>query len=247
MGEYVFCSFRVSLIFIILLVMLPCPGMTEYSVIDEEAVPCEEELPALPEGFVRVRELIPDLIEEMRYASTHNFTGAVVEGYEANTAILTVEAAQALRKAGDIFRGMGLRIKIYDAYRPKRSVKSFMAWAANDDLSTKEEFYPGIRSKMQLVDQGYIARNSAHMKGSAIDMTLTDLDGVEMDMGTCFDFFGPRAWHGARGLTPEQEENRKTLRGVMEQCGFKAFEHEWWHYRLVNQPWPDTNFDFPVK
>ncbi len=201
----------------------------------------------LPDGFVYVRDLIPDVIEDLRYYSSRNFTGAPVDGYFANAAILTAEAAQALSRAAELFREAGYRIKIYDAYRPQRSVKSFLAWARNPDQSTREEYYPGFSSKQALVDQGYIARNSPHMKGSAVDMTLTDSDGRELDMGTGFDFFGKKAWHGAAGLTPEQTQNRALLRSVMEQCGFKSFEQEWWHYRLKNQPYPDTNFDFPVE
>lgn len=65
-------------------------------------------------------------------------------------------------------------------------------------------------------------------------------------MGTCFDYFGKKAWHGASGLTGEQEQNRLLLRGVMEKYGFKAFEREWWHYRLLHQPY-NKNFDFVVK
>ena len=108
-------------------------------------------------------------------------------------------------------------------------------------------FYPDFDDKRRLLDQGYIARNSAHMKGSAVDMTLTDPEGTELDMGTCFDFFGRLAWHGADGITDEQAQNRLLLRTVMERCGFRAFEREWWHYRLIDQPFPDTNFDFPVN
>ncbi len=238
---------KIALLCLTLLVLLIPAALTDsFEVMDETLQPDYTPEP-LPAGFVRVRDVIPGLIEEMRYAGAHNFTGAPVEGYESNTAILTEEAAAALKAAAGLFGAMGYRIKIFDAYRPQRAVKSFMAWADSDDMSTREEFYPDFRSKWQLVDQGYIARNSAHMKGSAVDMTLTDMDGNELDMGTGFDYFGALAWHGARGITQEQSANRSLLRSVMEQCGFKAFEHEWWHYRLKNQPYPDMNFDFPVN
>ena len=216
--------------------------------VEEDRLPAAASAPdPLPDGFVRVREVIPDVIEEMRYFGYHNFTGRPVDGYEGNTAILTVRAAEALMQAADIFREMGYRVKIYDAYRPQRAVAAFMAWAAGDDETAKAEFYPDFDDKRRLVDQGYIARNSAHMKGSAVDMTLTDPEGTDLDMGTCFDFFGRLAWHGADGITAEQAQNRLLLREVMERCGFRAFEREWWHYRLVDQPFPDTNFDFPVN
>ena len=96
------------------------------------------------------------------------------------------------------------------------------------------------------MDQGYIARNSSHCRGSAVDMTITDLDGNELDMGTGFDYFGRLAWHGAKGASKEQAENRALLRAVMEKHGFRAFEHEWWHYKLVGEPFSE-GFNFPVK
>ena len=98
-----------------------------------------------------------------------------------------------------------------------------------------------------MVDQGYIARNSSHCRGSAIDLTLTDMDGNPLDMGTGFDYFGKKAWHGAKGVTEEQAANRALLRRVMEKHGFRFFEKEWWHYKLLGEPFPDTAFDFPVK
>ena len=200
-----------------------------------------------PAGFCYAHDSIEDVILDIRYAGTHNFVGDVIDGYEAPYAILTVAAAEKLKEAADEFRAMGYRIMIFDAYRPQSAVKHFVRWANDaDDKRMQEEFYPDYKKKILLVDEGYIARNSSHCRGSAIDMTLTDLDGNPLDMGTGFDFFGKRAWHGAKGLTAEQEENRALLRSVMEKHGFKAFEKEWWHYRLVNEPF-DTGFDFPVK
>ena len=201
----------------------------------------------LPQGFCYVHEVIEDVILDIRYAGAHNFVGDVIDGYEAPYAILTVAAAEKLQEAADEFRQMGYRILIFDAYRPQSAVKHFVRWANDaDDKRMQAEFYPDYKKKILLVDEGYIARNSSHCRGSAIDMTITDLDGNPLDMGTGFDFFGKRAWHGAKGLTPEQEENRALLRSVMEKHGFKAFEKEWWHYRLVNEPF-DTGFNFPVK
>ena len=111
---------------------------------------------------------------------------------------------------------------------------------------TKEEFYPEFRNRTQLVDQGYIARNSAHTRGSASDLTITDMDGNELDMGTCFDYFGKKAWHGSKEITQEQERNRNILLTAMQNAGFRPFEQEWWHYKLVGEPYPETSFDFIV-
>ncbi len=210
-----------------------------------------EEIPApayeYPAGFCYAHDYVEDVILDIRYAGTHNFVGDVIDGYEAPYAILTVEAAEQLKEAADEFREMGYRIMIFDAYRPQSAVKHFVRWANDpDDKRMQEEFYPEYKKKILLVDQGYIARNSSHCRGSAIDMTITDLDGNPLDMGTGFDYFGKLAWHGAKGLTEEQEANRELLKSVMEKHGFKSFEKEWWHYRLLDEPY-EEGFNFPVK
>ena len=211
-----------------------------------------EEIPApaneLPKGFCYAHDLIPDVILDIRYAGTHNFVGDPIDGYEAPYAVMTVEAGEALKAAADEFREMGYRVKIYDAYRPQSAVKHFVRWAYDeDDKRMQEEFYPEFKKKILMVDQGYIARNSSHCRGSAIDLTLTDMEGNELDMGSCFDYFGKLSWHGAKGVSEEAAENRALLRRVMEKHGFRFYEKEWWHYKLLGEPFPDTAFDFPVK
>lgn len=233
---------------LLVLLMWACPAMGEetdlFVVSDEQLQPAYD----LPEGFVYVQDVIPDVIQEIRYAGVHNFTGGIVAGYEAPFAIMTKEAAEKLSVAADALREMGYRIKIYDAYRPQRAVRAFVDWSEEkENFLTRDEFYPEFKDRTQLVDQGYIARNSAHTRGSAIDLTLTDVDGNDLDMGTCFDYFGKLAWHGASGITPEQERNRQILRSAMEDAGFRAFEQEWWHYKLVGEPYPKTSFDFIVR
>lgn len=226
-------------IFLIMLSIALLPA----ALAEEAPVPAHE----LPEGFCYAHEVIPDVILDIRYAGTHNFVGDPIDGYEAPFAILTNEAAEALKEAADEFRSLGYRIMIFDAYRPQSAVRHFVRWSQiKDDMRMQAEFYPEFKKKSLLVDQGYIARNSAHCRGSAIDMTLTDLDGNPLDMGTGFDYFGKLAWHGAKGVTAEQAANRNLLSGVMSRHGFKPFEHEWWHYRLVNEPFKQ-GFDFPVK
>lgn len=208
-----------------------------------ESVPAHE----LPDGFCYVHEIIDDVILDIRYAGTHNFVGDVIDGYEAPYAIMTNEAAQALKEAADEFRAMGYRLMIFDAYRPQDAVRHFVRWSQDaDDMRNQAEFYPDYKKKSLLVDQGYIARNSSHCRGSAVDLTITDLEGNPLDMGTGFDYFGKLAWHGAKGVTEEQAANRELLCSVMEKHGFKPFEHEWWHYRLRNEPF-DKGFNFPVK
>ncbi len=203
---------------------------------------------ALPEGFVYVRDLIPDCIEQMRYAGEDNFVGTVVDGYLAPRAVLTREAAEALQKAAELARAKGYRLLIFDAYRPQRAVDHFLRWAADpEDTKTQAHYYPDIKDKRDILKNGYVAARSGHSRGSTIDLTLADGDGVPIPMGTDFDWFGPRAGHGARGLTREETANRKLLRSIMEKAGFKAYLAELWHYTLKNEPYPGTYFDFPVR
>ncbi|MBR6186197.1 MAG: M15 family metallopeptidase [Clostridia bacterium] len=227
--------------------MLPCVFLLFLTLSSASAETVPEPVHTLPEGFCYVHEMIPDVILDIRYAGTHNFVGDVIDGYKAPFAILTIEAAEQLKKAADVFRQMGYRIMIFDAYRPQDAVRHFVRWSKDaDDLRMQAEFYPKYKKKSLLVDQGYIARNSAHCRGSAIDLTLTDMDGNPLDMGTGFDYFGSLAWHGAKGISQEARQNRELLKSVMERYGFKPFQHEWWHYRLRVEPF-HSGFNFPVE
>jgi D-alanyl-D-alanine dipeptidase len=200
-----------------------------------------------PASFVRVDLLIPDVIQDIRYFGDDNFVGRPIEGYEAPVALLTREAATALARVADAVRPMGLRLCIYDAYRPEPAVEDILSWCADsEDTATQPAFYPGLR-KTNLRNEGYIAGRSAHSRGSCLDLTLADADGVPLDMGGTFDWFGPLSKHGAKGLTNEQRANRKLLRTEMERQGFGAYQREWWHYTLKNEPFPNQSFAFPVQ
>lgn len=203
---------------------------------------------ALPSGFCYVRDLIPDIIEDIRYASEDNFVGAPVDGYFAPRAILTLEAAQALKSAAEDFRLQGLRLMIFDAYRPTRAVAHFLRWAKDkNDTVMREEYYPDIANKADILRRGYVAEQSSHSRGSTVDLTLTGLNGEALPMGTDFDFFGERAGHGAAGISAEETHNRALLCKFMLAAGFKPYQEEWWHYTLKNEPYPETYFDFTVQ
>lgn len=203
----------------------------------------------LPDGFVLVSDVVPDVIQEIRYYSTYNFVGRRIDGYEAPVAILTRQAAEALKRASDDVVRRGYRLKIYDAYRPQRAVDHFVRWSKDSaDATMKAPFYPGLE-KSELFPRGYIAEKSGHSRGSTVDLTLFDAStGKEVDMGGTFDWFGERshpAW--TNGLTSAQIANRMLLRETMLKAGFKPIEEEWWHFTLKDEPHPDTAFDFPVS
>ena len=200
-------------------------------------------------GFVSLAEAVPDAILEIRYYSTYNFIGDRIDGYEQPCALITKEAAAALKDAASDAAKLGYRLKIYDAYRPQSAVDNFIKWAENtDDVRMKEYFYPEL-DKSVLFEQGYIADKSGHSRGSTVDLTLFDMStGKEVDMGGVFDYFGERSHPDYTGdLTEEQINNRNTLRKIMTENGFNPLDTEWWHFTLDNEPYPDTYFAFPVN
>ncbi len=214
------------------------------------AVAEEEVLPEMDASdFVILSEAVPDVILEVRYYSTYNFVGKRVNGYEQPIVLITKEAAAALQQVSDAVKADGYRLKIYDAYRPQRAVSHFVEWAkVIDDTITKAYFYPQL-DKSVLFDQGYIAAKSGHSRGSTVDLTLFDMQkGRDVDMGGTFDYFGILSHPSyTSGLTNTQIANRNYLRQKMLSAGFKPIETEWWHFTLVNEPYPDTYFNFPVN
>lgn len=200
-----------------------------------------------PDTFVDVAALVPGILVDLRYATTNNFVGARIDGYEAPRALLTRPAAQALAQvAADVARD-GLVLKLFDCYRPARAVAHFARWAADaDDQHTKSDYYPEHR-KDELFDLGYLAARSSHSRGSTTDLTLADAaTGQEVDMGTAFDLFSTRSWLSSTDVTPQQRANRQRLADAMEQAGFAPFFMEWWHFTLRDEPFPDTYFDIPI-
>ena len=217
--------------------------------------------------FVTLTDAVPDAILEIRYYGTYNFVGQRIDGYEQPTALLTRQAAKALKNVSDNVMAQGYRLKIYDAYRPQRGVDHFVRWAANvEDTLMKPYFYPDL-DKSVLFEQEYIMEKSGHTRGSTVDLTLFDMQTEkELDMGGTFDWFGPEShpdfcgnpetgeYTGdnsksptGRSITEEQFRHRMILRKAMLEGGFKALDSEWWHFTLRDEPFPDTYFTFPVR
>ncbi len=201
-----------------------------------------------PSGFVLLADQIPHIVQEIRYYSSYNFIGERIDGYEEPCALLTKEAARALKVVSNELIVQGYRLKIFDAYRPACAVKRFVLWGIEDqDIRMKPYFYPELE-KQELFAKGYIARQSSHSRGSAVDLTLLDMQtGKELDMGSPFDLFSEQSHPDYRGITDEQYENRMLLRRSMLRNGFVPLECEWWHFVLENEPYPDTYFNFPVS
>ena len=201
-----------------------------------------------PSGFVLLADYVPHIIQEIRYYSTYNFIGERIDGYEEPCALLTIEAARALKAVSSELLVKGYRLKVFDAYRPTTAVRHFVLWGIEDqDLRMKPYFYPDLE-KQELFARGYIASQSSHSRGSTVDLTLLDMQtGKELDMGGPFDLFSEVSHPDCRSITAEQYDNRMLLRQAMLRGGFEPINCEWWHFTLKNEPYPDTYFDFPVS
>lgn len=212
-----------------------------------------------PDTFVSLAEFVPDIELDIRYAASNNFLGRPVTGYEVAQCLLTHEAARALVGVSRSARARGLRLKVFDGYRPRRAVADFMSWTkVPDDPAMKCLYYPNI-AKHDLLRGGYIAADSSHSRGSTVDLTLArrspgmpavggraGFDGDELDMGTPFDFFDEASHTLWDGATAEVQANRRLLRDLMHEGGFIGVAEEWWHFTLHGEPFPLESFDFPI-
>lgn len=160
--------------------------------------------------LVAIQKLDPTLLVDIRYATTNNFTHTAV--YSRPAAYLVQAAAQALIAANKELQQRGYRIKIWDSYRPQAVQYKF--WS----LMPNERYVSNPR------------KGSKHSRGCAVDCTLVDTAGKEIDMGSNFDDFSERAHSDYRQLTPQQRTNRALLRETMARHGFTVLRSEWWHF-----------------
>lgn len=201
-----------------------------------------------PSDIINLQDLIPNLEVYLAYATNDNFTGQIIPRYQQQIAFLTKVAADKLKIVQDDLEKYGMGLKVFDSYRPRSSV----LWLQNnwryqeENPKIRQRFYPDL-TKEDLFVIGYIATRSSHSRASTIDLTIIDLNSKqELDMGTEFDFFGDKSHTAHPQLTLEQKKNRLLLKSLMETNGFINYCHEWWHYRLDNEPYNDC-LDFPVQ
>ena len=203
----------------------------------------------IPDGFISLNDVCPSMKIQMNYATTENFTGEVVAGYKSKKAYLAKEPAEALCIVQTQALKRGLSLKIFDSYRPVKAVSFFQDWAKKPETNPqiKQIYYPGF-TRIELFEQGYIAKQSSHSRGSAVDLSLVEAEsGMALDMGSAFDFFHELSNTDSPKVTAEQKKNRQILRELMESNGFKNFSQEWWHYSFKPEPYPDQYFDFNVE
>jgi D-alanyl-D-alanine dipeptidase len=201
----------------------------------------------MKDGFAFVDEFTPGILWDAKYATWDNFTGKPVDGYEANRIVGTTALCAALERVRGKAESMGFGLLLWDGYRPQRAVDCFLRWARQpEDGRTKPRHYPNI-NRAEMFEKGYVAAKSGHSRGSTVDLTLYDLATGELaPMGGDHDLMDPVSHHGAEGIGPVEAENRGHLCSIMEACGFRRYDYEWWHYTLIDEPYPDTYFDFPI-
>ncbi len=202
----------------------------------------------LPNGFSYLLEIDPTIKKEVRYYTTNNFIGRPIDGYKKDRLIISTPAAKALKKIQSKLKLDGLGLKVFDAYRPQKAVNHFVRWArVIKDTLMKSLYYPDVK-KSNLFKLGFIASKSSHTRGSTVDLSLIDIKtNKELDMGSSYDFFGATSDVFHKNLSNKQEKNRMLLRNIMIKNGFKPYDNEWWHFTLVDEPFPNTYFNFVVE
>jgi D-alanyl-D-alanine dipeptidase len=227
---------------------------------------------ALPAGFVYLRDVDASIAQDMRYAQADNFVGRALPGYQAAECVLRRDVAEALAKVQADLSSGDLSLKVYDCYRPTRAVRAMAQWAqdgkdAGARASATKRFYPGLQ-KGSLFALGYIASQSAHSTGTAIDLTLIKRPAAavapfdpaasygactgpaaarapdtSLDMGTGFDCFDDRSHTNSGAIQPEQKRWRGVLAKAMNRHGFRNYFREWWHFSFGP---PGERYDFPI-
>ncbi len=165
-------------------------------------------------SLVEITERSHEVVIELAYGTENNFTGKPV--YARPACFLHAAAAAKLTRAVELAAGIGLKIKIFDAFRPSEA--QWVLWNHTPDPDFLADPSP--------------AKGSPHSRAVAVDLTLTGRDGLDLDMGTAFDAFTPASHHGNMDVGPQAQRNRIVLLGLMSAAGWDFYAKEWWHYQL---------------
>jgi D-alanyl-D-alanine dipeptidase len=162
--------------------------------------------------FVNLKDYSKDFVYDMKYATSDNFLKAKV--YDCAECFLRLKTVKAIVEANEAFMEMGYKIKFFDCYRP---------------LDIQKKMWKIVSNPSYVANPN---KGSIHNRGGAVDITLVDSNGKELEMGTSFDFFGIEASHDYLKLSPEIIANRQLLKKIMKEKGFNSLDSEWWHYNL---------------
>jgi D-alanyl-D-alanine dipeptidase len=224
---------------------------------------------SLPGGFVYLRDVDPSIIQDIRYATSNNFVGHPLAGYQAGECVVKREVALRLKKIQEELATQKLSLKMFDCYRPQRATMDMYRWSqSGKETASDRRFNPAFR-KADLFRLGYIATYSGHSTGSALDLTLVDLSADNsaafdpaksyadctaavdkrapegsIDMGTGYDCTDLKGHTNTNAITPEQRKWRMTLVAAMRKQGFVNYWKEWWHFSLPGGG--GQAYDFPI-
>lgn len=160
--------------------------------------------------LVDILSIDSTIVLDIRYATAHNFTKTIL--YPVAKAKLRREAAESLAAVNRELHSRGLRLKVYDAYRP---------------LAIQWKLWEVVPNEDYVADP---RKGSRHNRGAAVDLTIIDSLGNELEMPTLYDDFTEKAWHSYDALPEAAKKNRGVLKDVMERHGFMPIKSEWWHY-----------------
>ena len=202
------------------------PAITEPPTEPTEPEPTRTEPLAEPsdQDFVRVTDYIPDMVTELRYATSNNFTGQVI--YEFQEPWLRYGTVKKLMGVQAELVQAGYKLKIWDAFRP--AAAQFKLWEVCPDSTYVANPYNGF---------------SSHSRGNTLDITMVYADGTEVEMPTGFDDFSTLADRNFSDCTPEVAKNAAYLEEIMEQNGFSGYYGEWWHYTDTDSYPVEQNFN----
>ncbi|MCE2822257.1 MAG: M15 family metallopeptidase [Saprospiraceae bacterium] len=176
-------------------------------------------------GFRDLALMDSTIRQEIRYATANNFTKAVI--YDCPACLLRPEVAEALVQVNQSLRKQGLYLKVFDCYRPGPYQQRLWDKVPNPDYVTPP------------------AKGSMHSRGAAVDLTIVDSTGKELNMGTEFDFFGVEAHTDNLNLPAEVLKSRQILRDAMEAAGFGGIRTEWWHFSYRQKQFPLSDYVWP--
>ncbi|MCB0642521.1 MAG: M15 family metallopeptidase [Phaeodactylibacter sp.] len=164
---------------------------------------------------------------DIRYATTNNFVKQVL--YPCGRCYLRPAVAEALLRVHRQLQQQGKGLKVYDCYRP---------------LAIQWKMWEIVPDPRYVSDP---SKGSMHNRGAAVDLTIVDDQGKELDMGTDFEFFGKEAWPEYDQHPAEVIANRQLLRSLMEAEGFKGIRTEWWHFSYSRQSYPISEAVWPCQ
>jgi zinc D-Ala-D-Ala dipeptidase len=231
----------------------------------------------LPKGFVYLRDTDPTIVQDIRYAGSHNFVGRPIKGYLAAACILSDRAASALKTVQRRLAEKKLSLIVWDCYRPTRAVDDFLGWSKDPaQAEMKAEFYPRS-DKRKLFALGYLALRSAHSRGSTVDLGIVPIsfsfspppnplpalkpstlkpctspkgerfEDGTIDFGTGYDCLDVLGSTSNASAGEVALRNRRTLKSYMVAADFRPYAREWWHFELINEPFNRQGFDFEVS